>query len=72
LIEAYEGLMFILDKSGKIIYTNKKGATILHNRFSGNYKGPKKGMNTIYDLIHDTSKETVDEFLNPQNNQSEI
>lgn len=64
--------MFILDKSGKIIYTNKKGANILHNRFSGNYKGPKKGVNTIYDLIHDTSKEIVDELLTSQNKADEI
>ena len=48
--------MFVLDKTGKILYTNKNGAKVVKNRFDTDYSGPKKSIGNIYDLIHDTSK----------------
>lgn len=57
--------MLVLDKSGKILYTNKKGVKIINNRFSPTYKGNKNKLGNIYDLIHNSSKELVNEILSP-------
>ena len=45
---------FVIDKKGKILYTNKDGARIISNRYDARYKG--KPINSFYDLVHHSSK----------------
>lgn len=55
--------MLVLDKTGKILYTNKKGAQVIKNRYSSDYNGPKKIVSNAHDLIHFSSQADLDEIL---------
>jgi len=57
--------MFALDKKGSIIYANKQGAKVIESRFWIDYRGSRKWINNVYDLIHDTSKNVLDDLLDP-------
>jgi hypothetical protein len=60
--------MLILDKTGKILYANKKGAKVIKSRYSLDYNGPKKIVSNAHDLIHFSSQSDLDELLKkPQN-----
>lgn len=42
-----------------------KGAKIIKNRFSDQYKGAKKSLGNIYDLVHKSSVSMIEEILAP-------
>jgi hypothetical protein len=51
---------FIVDKSGKILYSNKGGAQIMSKRFDPLFLGKKTSINCVQDLVHESSNDKKD------------
>ena len=58
MIEAQTCPSFVLDKQGKILYANKMASKIIS-------KKQDKPTHSIYDLIHQSSREAMDSLLDP-------
>ena len=58
MIEAQTCPSFVLDKQGKILYANKMASKTISNK-------QDKPTHSIYDLIHQSSKEAMDSLLDP-------
>jgi hypothetical protein len=55
---------FIVDKNGKILYSNKGGAQIMSKRFDPLFIGKKISINSVQDLVHESSVDTLKRIIN--------
>jgi hypothetical protein len=62
---------FIVDKSGKILYSNKGGAQIMSKRFDPLFLGKKTSINCVQDLVHESSIDTLKSLIDDSNNKKD-
>lgn len=74
MIEVQDQPVLVIEKSGNIVYINKRAVRLIKNRYNTEYSNERKSLSSIFDLTHSSSieklKTLIDEPVNTSaNNQ---